>query len=104
MFISNKHISRRTVLRGMGAAVALPLLEAMVPARSVFAQGAAAAAALAHRLRSVKGFAGGRIYINEAGEFFAPIPGRSNNLSYLYLGPLGEDQWFPPPDVDRRSD
>jgi hypothetical protein len=43
MFISNKHISRRTVLRGIGATMALPLLEAMVPARSVFAQGSAAA-------------------------------------------------------------
>ena len=43
MFISNKHMSRRTVLRGIGATVALPLLEAMVPARSVFAQGSAAA-------------------------------------------------------------
>ena len=42
MFISNKHMSRRTVLRGMGAAVALPFLEAMAPAHSVFAQGAAA--------------------------------------------------------------
>ena len=43
MFISNKHISRRTILRGMGAAVALPLLDAMVPARTLLAQGAAAA-------------------------------------------------------------
>jgi uncharacterized protein DUF1552 len=42
MLISNTHISRRTILRGMGAAVALPFLEAMVPARSVFAQGGAA--------------------------------------------------------------
>src|SRR5689334_25421374 len=32
MFVTNKSISRRTVLRGMGAAVALPFLEAMVPA------------------------------------------------------------------------
>ena len=32
MFITKKHISRRTVLRGMGAIVALPFLEAMVPA------------------------------------------------------------------------
>src|SRR5438128_7599127 len=38
MFISKKAISRRTVLRGVGAAVALPFLEAMVPARSVFAR------------------------------------------------------------------
>ncbi len=32
MFIGKKHVSRRTVLRGMGATVALPLLDAMVPA------------------------------------------------------------------------
>ena len=32
MFITKKHISRRTVLRGMGVTVALPFLEAMVPA------------------------------------------------------------------------
>src|SRR5207237_7454991 len=32
MFISKKHISRRTVLRGMGVAVALPFLESMLPA------------------------------------------------------------------------
>ena len=33
MFISKKHISRRQVLKGMGVTVALPLLDAMVPAR-----------------------------------------------------------------------
>ena len=32
MFITKRALSRRTVLRGMGAAVALPLLDAMVPA------------------------------------------------------------------------
>ena len=32
MFITKHALSRRTVLRGMGAAVALPLLDAMVPA------------------------------------------------------------------------
>jgi Protein of unknown function (DUF1552) len=42
MLISNKHLSRRTILRGIGAAVALPLLDAMVPARTLLAQGAAA--------------------------------------------------------------
>ena len=34
MIITKKTLSRRTVLRGMGAAVALPLLDAMVPAMS----------------------------------------------------------------------
>src|SRR5262249_5460848 len=32
MMITKRHLGRRTVLRGMGAAVALPLLDAMVPA------------------------------------------------------------------------
>ncbi len=42
MFITKKHLDRRTVLRGMGAAVALPLLDAMVPAATALAQTAAA--------------------------------------------------------------
>ena len=41
MFISKKHIPRRTILRGAGAAIALPFLEAMVPARTLLAQTAA---------------------------------------------------------------
>jgi hypothetical protein len=38
MFITKKHVSRREVLRGMGVTVALPFLEAMVPARTGWAQ------------------------------------------------------------------
>jgi hypothetical protein len=34
MFITKKHLSRRTILRGMGAALSLPLLDSMVPALS----------------------------------------------------------------------
>jgi hypothetical protein len=41
MFITKKHISRRTVLRGAGAALALPFLDAMVPAATALAQTAA---------------------------------------------------------------
>ena len=37
MFITNKHLSRRTVLRGLGASVALPFLDAMVPANKAWA-------------------------------------------------------------------
>ena len=36
MFITNKHLSRRTVLKGMGVTMALPLLEAMAPARNAW--------------------------------------------------------------------
>ena len=32
MFVTKRHLSRRTVLRGVGATIALPLLDAMVPA------------------------------------------------------------------------
>jgi hypothetical protein len=42
MFITKKHLSRRTVLRGAGAALALPLLDAMIPANTALAQTAAA--------------------------------------------------------------
>jgi hypothetical protein len=42
MFISKKHLSRRTVLKGAGVTLALPFLEAMVPAATALAQTAAA--------------------------------------------------------------
>jgi len=41
MFVTKKHLSRRTVLRGIGASVALPLLDAMIPARTALAHTAA---------------------------------------------------------------
>lgn len=41
MFITKKHLHRRTFLRGMGATLALPLLDAMIPAGTALAQTAA---------------------------------------------------------------
>jgi hypothetical protein len=41
MFVTRKHLTRRTVLRGLGAALGLPLLDAMIPARTALAQTAA---------------------------------------------------------------
>jgi hypothetical protein len=41
-FITRRSLARRSVLRGIGAALALPLLDAMVPALTVTAQTAAA--------------------------------------------------------------
>src|SRR6187401_305001 len=41
MFITKKHLSRRTFLRGTGVTLALPLLESMVPAATALAQSAA---------------------------------------------------------------
>src|SRR5882672_11949747 len=42
MFISKKHLTRRTMLKGAGAVIALPLLDAMIPAGTAWAKTAAA--------------------------------------------------------------
>lgn len=43
MFITRKHLPRRTFLKGAGVALALPLLDAMIPAHTALAKTAAAA-------------------------------------------------------------
>jgi hypothetical protein len=58
MFITKKHLSRRTVLKGVGATIALPLLDAMNPAGVAWAQTAAGKAP--HRLAFV-GFPHGAV-------------------------------------------
>src|SRR4029077_12691627 len=42
VYLTKKHLSRRAVLKGAGVAVALPLLDAMIPAATALAQTAAA--------------------------------------------------------------
>src|SRR5229473_6857466 len=84
MYISKKHISRRTLLRGMGVTVALPFLDAMVPARTVFAKTAAGASAAKQRLvcmEMVHGSAGSTA-IGVKKNLFAPVKtGRDFELS-----------------------
>lgn len=46
MFITKKHLPRRTFLRGMGAAFALPLLDAMIPSMTALAETPASPARL----------------------------------------------------------
>jgi hypothetical protein len=58
MFITKKHLSRRTVLRGMGASLALPLLDSMVPAQTPVAQTAAAGRTRLACIEMVHGAAG----------------------------------------------
>jgi len=41
MFISKRHLSRRTLLRGMGVSISLPLLDSMLPAQTPLAKTAA---------------------------------------------------------------
>ena len=58
MYITKKHLSRRTVLKGMGATMALPLLEAMVPARTRARRAAADKKCASSRIEMVHGSAG----------------------------------------------
>jgi hypothetical protein len=44
-YISKKHLSRRAILKGMGVTVALPVLDAMIPAGTAFARSTASTAA-----------------------------------------------------------
>ena len=92
-FITGKHISRRTMLRGMGGALGLPLLDAMIPARRLWASSPAAVAADRTRLiciEQVHGAAG----CNELGEslnLWAPkATGRDFDLSPTSLHSLRE--------------
>ncbi len=57
-FITGKHMPRRSFLKGVGATVALPFLDAMVPAGRVFAAGAATAPTRLICIEEVHGLAG----------------------------------------------
>ncbi|HEY7115928.1 MAG TPA: DUF1552 domain-containing protein [Tepidisphaeraceae bacterium] len=57
-FITKKHLSRRTVLRGMGAALSLPLLDSMVPAQTPLSKTAAAPRTRLCAIEMVHGAAG----------------------------------------------
>jgi hypothetical protein len=58
MFITKKHLSRRTLLRGMGVSLALPLLDSMVPAQTPLRKTAAVPRSRLACLEMVHGAAG----------------------------------------------
>jgi hypothetical protein len=60
-FITRKHLSRRTLLRGLGAAVSLPLLDSMVPAQTPLRKTAAASRTRFAAIEMVHGAAGSTI-------------------------------------------
>ena len=62
MFITKKHISRRAVLRGTGALISLPLLEAMVPAQTPLNRTAASPKSRLACIEIVHGDAGSTSY------------------------------------------
>jgi hypothetical protein len=88
MYLSKKHLSRRTVLRGMGVTVALPLLEAMVPARTLLAATPAARKIRLSAVEMVHGSAGAT-QIGLQKNLWSPAQvGRSFDLSTSSLAPL----------------
>src|SRR5262245_54920970 len=88
MFLEKKHITRRTVLRGMGATIALPFLDAMVPARNVFAKTAAAGKTRLACIEQVHG-AAGSTQIGLAKNLWSPAAvGSGFDLSPSSLAPL----------------
>jgi hypothetical protein len=92
MFITKKHIPRRTLLRGMGSAIALPLLESMVPARTAIAQSAARPAPRFCAIEIVHG-AGGSTLTGEKEHYWVPAkegPDFELGLSLKPLEPLRE--------------
>lgn len=91
MFLTGKHLSRRTVLKGLGATVALPMFDAMVPARTAFAQTAAGRAAQRTRLiciEQVHGAAGCSPYGASQFLWNPEKVGRDFDLSKGSLSPL----------------
>ena len=70
MFLTRFHLSRRTVLRGMGATIALPFLDAMAPAGASAQNGKPPVRLIA--MEMVHGAAGSTARSNET--CWAPAP------------------------------
>ncbi|HVJ26146.1 MAG TPA: DUF1552 domain-containing protein [Vicinamibacterales bacterium] len=88
MYLTRKHLSRRTVLKGVGATVALPFLEAMVPARTALAKTAAAGKTRLAAIEMVHGAAGSTQF-GLAKNLWSPAAvGRGFDLTPSSLSPL----------------
>jgi hypothetical protein len=86
MFLTSKHLSRRTMLKGMGAAVALPFLDAMVPAGRLFAKTPARIRLACFEM--VHGSAGATAYGLSKNLWSPALVGRQFDLSPGSLAPL----------------
>jgi Protein of unknown function (DUF1552) len=88
MYITNKHVSRRAVLKGVGATMALPLLEAMIPARNAFAAAAAEKKIRFVAIEMVHGSAGSTPFGLKKNLWAPEATGSSFDLSQTILSPL----------------
>jgi Protein of unknown function (DUF1552) len=88
MFITQKHLSRRTALKGLGVTVALPFLEAMVPARTALAKTVAASRVRLAAIEMVHGSAGATAIGLQKHMWSPAATGRSFDLTPSSLAPL----------------
>ncbi len=88
MIITKRHLSRRTVLKGMGAAVALPFLDAMAPAATALAQTAAKGKLRFVAMEMVHGAAGSCAYGAQHNLWSPAALGKNFDLSPTSLAPL----------------
>jgi hypothetical protein len=87
MFITKRHLSRRTVLKGLGATLGLPLLDAMVPAG--VAEAKSAAGAVRFVCIEIPHGSAGSTPFGLANNFWSPSAvGRDFDLSSTILAPL----------------
>ena len=87
MFITRTHISRRTALRGLGATIALPFLDAMIPARTAFAKTGLGRIRLS-AIEMVHGAAGSTAIGIEKNLWSPAQTGRDFDLTPSVLSPL----------------
>jgi hypothetical protein len=87
MYLTQKQLPRRTMLKGLGATIALPLLDAMVPA-AAFGQTASAPKIRLACIEMVHGAAGSTVY-GLANNLWSPAAvGRAFELTPTSLAPL----------------
>jgi uncharacterized protein DUF1552 len=87
MYLTGKHLHRRTMLKGIGVSLSLPMLEAMVPAGTTWAQTAGSKIRLAC-LEMVHGSAGTCV-VGAKHNLWVPVGvGRGFDLSSSSLSPL----------------
>jgi len=88
MYLTKKHVTRRTILRGMGATIALPFLDAMAPVGTLLARSAANGKTRVACIESVHGAAGSTA-IGMAKNLWSPAAvGKEFDLSPGSLAPL----------------
>jgi Protein of unknown function (DUF1552) len=87
MISVKRHLSRRTILRGLSTSIALPLLDAMVPAHTLLRKTAAAAPTRFLAIEMVHGAAGSTA-IGRTKNYWSPVKeGRDFDFTYT-LAPL----------------